>query len=60
MVADGQWCDYRNVISGLPQGSVLGPPLVFLYTSDMWFGQENKFVVYADDTTLFAPSLLHL
>ena len=54
VVVDGQCSDYRNVISGVPQGSVLGPLLFILYTSDMWSGLENRFVAYADDATLFA------
>ena len=54
MVVYGQYSDYRNVISGVPQGSVLGPLLFILYTHDMWFGLENKLVAYADDATLFA------
>lgn len=54
VVVDGHHSDYRNVISGVPQGSVLGPLLFILYTHDMWFGLENKLVAYADDATLFA------
>ena len=53
-VVDGQFNDYRNVISGVPQGSVLGPLLFILYTHDMWFGLENMLVSYADDATLLA------
>ena len=53
-VVDGQFNDYRNVISGVPQGSVLGPLLFILYTHDMWFGLENMLVSYADDATLSA------
>ena len=55
VVVDGHYSEYRNVISGVPQGSVLGPLLFILYTHDMWFGLENKLVAYADDATLFAP-----
>ncbi|XP_068243599.1 uncharacterized protein [Palaemon carinicauda] len=33
--------------------SVLGLLLFILYTHDMWFGPENKFVAYADGATLF-------
>ena len=54
VVVDGQFNDYRNVILGVPQGSVLGPLLFILYTHDMWFGLENMLVLYADDATLLA------
>ena len=54
VVVDGQCSDYRNVISGVPQGSVLGPLLFILYTSDMWSGLENRLVAYADDAAVFA------
>ena len=54
VVVDGQFNDYRNVISSVPQGSVLGPLLFILYTHDMWFGLENMLVSYADDATLLA------
>ena len=52
---DGDYSDYRNIISGVPQGSVLGPVLFILFTHDMWFGLENRLIAYADDATLLAP-----
>ena len=54
VVVDGQFNEYRNVISGVPQGNVLGPLLFILYTHDMWFDLENMLVSYADDATLLA------
>ena len=42
------------MISGIPQGSILGPLLFILYTADMWNDLENKLISYADDTTLYA------
>ena len=54
VVVDGQLGDLRPVVSGVPQGSVLGPLLFILYTHDMWFGLENMLVSYADDATLLA------
>ena len=54
VVVDGHYGEWSNVISGVPQGSVLGPLLFILYTHDMWFGLENLLVAYADDATLIA------
>ena len=54
VVVDGHYSEWRKVISGVPQGSVLGPLLFILYTHDMWFGLENVLVTYADDATLLA------
>ena len=38
----------------MPQGSVLGPLLGILYTSDMFDLVENRLFAYADDSTLLA------
>ena len=43
-----------NVVSGVPQVSVLGPLLFLLYTSKLFSILENKLIGYADDSTLMA------
>ena len=37
-----------NVVSGAPQGSVLGLLLFLLYTSELFSVLENKLIGYAD------------
>ena len=43
-----------NVVSGVPQGSLLGLQLFFLYTAELFSIVENKLYGYADDSTLVA------
>ena len=43
-----------NVVSGVPQGSVLDPLLFLLYTLELFSILESKLIAYADDSTLMA------
>ena len=43
-----------KVVSGVSHGSVFGPLLFLLYTSDVFAILENKLIGYADDSTLMA------
>ena len=54
VLVDGSRIKLVNVVSGMPQGSVLGPLLFLLYTSELFSFLENKFIGYADDSTLIA------
>ena len=49
---DGCFSEFSPVLSGVPQGSVLGPLLFIIFTADMWSDIESIIVSYADDTTL--------
>ena len=49
VMVDGHRSKLVNVVSGVPQGSVLGPLLFLLYTSELFSILENKLIGYADD-----------
>ena len=52
VMADGCRSILVNVVSGVPQGSVLGPSLFLLYTSELFSILKNNLIGYADDSTL--------
>ena len=54
VMVDGCRSKLVNVVSGVPQGSVLGPLLFLLYTLELFSILENKLISYADDSTLMA------
>ena len=51
-MVDGAASEWIPIISGVPQGSVLGPLLFILYTIEMFVMVENSQYAYADDSTL--------
>ena len=53
-MVDGCWSKLVNVVSGVPQGSVLSLLLFLLYTSELFSIMENNLIGYADDSTLMA------
>ena len=52
VVVDGCRSKLVNVVSGVPQGSVLG--LLLFLTAELFPVVENKFYGFADDSTLVA------
>ena len=53
MVVDGEVSSWKSVLSGLPQGSVLGPIFFLVYINDLDEGLTGKILKFADDTKLF-------
>ena len=58
MRLDDKVTESVDVVSKVPQGSVLGPLLFILYTSELFLIVGNHMVTYADDTTTYAVSRL--
>ena len=54
VVVDGAASEWMPIISGVPQGSVLGALMFILYTSEMCDLVANRLFAYADDSTLLA------
>lgn len=54
--SNNSFSDEANIISGVPQGSILGPLLFLIYTSDILRALNYCNVqAYADDTQIYYP-----
>ena len=56
-MVDGCLSKLVDVVSGVPQGSVLGPLLFLLFTSELFSILENNLIRYADNSSLIAVIL---
>ena len=53
VVVDGEVSSWKSVLSGVPQGSVLGHILFLVYINDLEQGVSGKILKFADNTKLF-------
>ena len=54
VVLNGMTSDWAPILSGVPQGSVLGPLLFLIFVNDLEEGIKSKIKFFADDTSLFS------
>ena len=53
VVVDGEVSNWKAILSGVPQGSVLGPILFLIYINDLDDDITSKVLKFADDTKVF-------
>ena len=55
VIEDGEILNWKSVLSGVPQGSVLGPILflIYIYINDLEDDISSKVLKFADDTKVF-------
>ena len=56
VVVDGEVSSGKSVLSGVPQGSVLGHILFLVYINDLEEGVTGTILKFADDTKLFTKT----
>ena len=54
VIIDQQSSDLCNIVTGIPQGSILGPPLFLLLINDLHYASSKlSSILFADNTTMF-------
>ena len=54
VVIDGEESEWREVASGIPQGSVLGPMLFVCFVNDLPDIVKSSVLLFADDTKIYS------
>ena len=54
VVLNGQTSNWKEVLAGVPQGSILGPLFFLVYINDLPNGIQSNVKIFADDTSIFS------
>ena len=54
VILNGQISSWEMIKSGVPQGSVLGPPLFLIYINNLPDNIQSTCKIFADNTSLFS------
>ena len=57
VVINGQSSSWKEILAGVPQGSLLGPLLFLIYINDLPLNLDSVVKIFADDTSLFSKVL---
>jgi len=53
VVLGGEFSEWRDILSGVPQGSVLGSLLLIIYINDIDDQINSRLLKFADDTKIY-------
>ena len=54
VVLNGQTANWKEILAGFPQGSILGPLLFLIFINDIPKGIQSNIKNFSDDTSIFS------